>query len=142
MRAAAIHQAIYNQLNDVSVTASLSTAYDLLPAIYSDVPQALDAGNDAFFPFIVIGGNTIGPFETKDDVGGNVLAQVDLYYRGTSKIAAAAIVDAIDARLRRQALTIAGVTHITTEFESATPTPDPDGRTLHCVLLYRVLWLT
>jgi hypothetical protein len=51
------------------------------------------------------------------------------------------VVDAVDARLRRQDLSISGVTHITTELESCTFSRDPDGKTKRALILYRVLWL-
>lgn len=141
MKLDALQTALYAQLEHASVTALLSTAYAPEPAIFSDVPQSDDSENDAAFPYIVIGGDTLTPFDTKDNVGGSAIAQVDLYYRGTSKLILKQLATAVDARLRRQALTITGATHITTELESATPTPDPDGKTFRLLLLYRILWL-
>lgn len=140
MKAAALQQAIYNQLNHSSVTDLLSSAYTV-PAIFSDVPQAADSEVAANFPYVVIGGDNISPYDTKASLGGNALVQVDIYDRSDSPLTTKAIADAVDARLRRQALTISGVTHITTELESSLTVPDEDGKTLRILSLYRVLWL-
>lgn len=141
MKAAALQQAIYARLNDVSVTALLSTAYLPLPAIFTDVPQAADSERDSQFPYITIGADTITPFDDKDHPGGSAIAQIDIWSRVKSMLALKAIADAVDARLRRQALSISGVTHITTELESSTFTRDPDGKTKRALVLYRVLWI-
>lgn len=141
MKAAALQQALYDQLNDAALTGLLSTAYAPIVPIFTDVPQSDDSEDDAAFPYLVIGRDTITGYDTKDDIGGNAVVQVDLFWRGPSMLAMRAVQDAVDARLRRQSLTITGATHITTELESAVPTPDPDGKTTHVVMLYRVLWL-
>jgi hypothetical protein len=142
MKAQALNQAIYNRLNDSSVTVGLSTKYAPLLAIFSDVPQALDSGNDSYFPFITIGQNVISPYDVKSSVGGSAVVQVDIWWRGRSSIGLNELADAVDARLRRQPLAIEGATHITTELQSATPSDDPDGKTKRFLLLYSVLWLT
>lgn len=141
MKSAALQQAVYNQVNHSSVTALLSTAYAPLPAIFTDVPQAVDAENQTDFPFITIGADTITPFDDKDNPGGSAVVQVDIWHRASSMLELKAVADAVDARLRRQALSISGVTHITTELESSAFSRDPDGKTKRALLLYRVLWI-
>ena len=140
MKSAALQQAIYTRLNNTALTDLLSSAYSGV-AIFSDVPQADDSEDAADFPYVVIAGDTITAWDTKDAAGGTALVQVDIYVRSTSKLAAKAIADAVDLRLRRQPLAITGTTHITTELESMTPTTDPDGKTYRLLLLYRVIWL-
>ncbi len=142
MKAQALHQAIYNRLNNASVTGFLSTQYAPLIAIFSDVPQAMDSGQDSYFPFITIGQNVISPYDVKSSVGGSAVVQIDVWSRSRSSITINELADAIDARLRRQPLDIDGATHITTELQSATPSDDPDGKTKRVLLLYSVLWLT
>lgn len=141
MKSAALQQAIYTRLNDTSLTALLSTAYSPLPAIFTDVPQAIDAEKETQFPFITIGADTITPFDDKDNPGGNAIVQVDIWDRASSMLDLKAIADVVDARLRRQALSISGVTHITTELDSCVFTRDPDGKTKRALVLYRVLWI-
>lgn len=142
MKSAALQQAIFTRLNDASVTALLSTAYAPLSTIFTDVPQSADPEKESDFPIVVIGEGTITPYDTKDSVGGSALVQIDVWDRATSMLDLKAVCDAIDARLRRQALTISGATHITTELETVTFARDPDGKTKRALILYRVLWLT
>lgn len=142
MKSAALQQAVFTRLNDASITALLSTAYAPLPAIFTDVPQSIDAERESDFPFVTIGADTITPFDDKDAPGGNAIVQIDLWDRASSFLDLKALADAVDARLRRQALTISGATHITTELESSTFTRDPDGKTKRGLLLYRVMWIT
>ncbi len=141
MKAAELQQAIYTRLNDASVTALLSTAYAPLAAIFTDVPQAADSGSDSFFPFITIGADVINPFDSKDSQGGSAIAQIDAWDRTSSMLNVKAISGAIDARLRRQPLSISGVTHITTELQNCVFSRDPDGKTKRALILYRVLWI-
>jgi hypothetical protein len=141
MKSDDLQTAIYNRLNDSSVTSLLSTSYSPLAAIFTDVPQAADSELETAFPFITIGADTINSFDSKDDLGGSAIVQIDVWDRATSMLDLKAVVDAVDARLRRQDLSISGVTHITTELESCTFSRDPDGKTKRALILYRVLWL-
>jgi hypothetical protein len=141
MKSAALQQAVFTRLNDASVTALLSTAYAPLAAIFTDVPQAIDAEKESQFPFITIGADTINPFDDKDSPGGSGIVQVDIWDRAASMLDLKSLADVVDARLRRQALTISGVTHITTELDSCVFTRDPDGKTKRALILYRVLWI-
>jgi hypothetical protein len=137
---AALQEAIYDQLNNSSVTGLLSTAYSPLVAIFTDVPQAADSNSESFFPFITIGADIVNRYDTKDALGGSVLVQVDVWARATSMLGIKAIADAVDARLRRQALTISGAIHVETLLESATQLRDPDGKTKRMLMLYRVIY--
>lgn len=141
MKSAALQQAVFTRLNDSSVTALLSTAYAPLAAIFTDVPQSVDAEKESDFPFITIGGDTINPFDSKDNKGGSAIVQIDIWDRASSMLDLKALADVVDTRLRRQALSISGVTHITTELDSSVFTRDPDGKTKRALLLYRVLWI-
>ena len=141
MKSDDLQTAIYTRLNDSSVTSLLSTYYSPLIAIFSDVPQAADSELESAFPFITIGGDTINPFDSKDDLGGSAVVQIDVWDRATSMLDLKAVVDAIDNRLRRQPLSISGVTHITTELDSCNFSKDPDGKTKRALILYRVLWI-
>lgn len=141
MKSDDLQTAIYTRLNNSAVTSLLSTYYTPLVAIFTDVPQAADSELETAFPFITIGADTINPFDSKDDLGGSAIVQIDIWDRATSMLDLKAVVDAVDGRLRRQPLTISGVTHITTELESCTFSRDPDGKTKRALILYRVLWL-
>ena len=143
MKAAALQQAIYNRLNDASVTSLLSTAYAPLVPIFSlgSVPQSADSESDLAFPYLTFYAVSITPFDVKDKVGGSAIVQIDTWARSLSDLAVNQIGDAVDTRLRRQALSISGATHITTELVTSQLLDDPDGKTKHLVTQYRVLWL-
>lgn len=141
MNADDLQQAIYTRLNNVAVTSLLSTYYSPLPAIFTDVPQAADSELETAFPFITIGADVITPFDSKDDLGGSAVVQIDAWDRASSMLNLKALADAIDGRLRRQPLAISGVTHITTELNSCVFSRDPDGKTKRALILYRVLWI-
>lgn len=161
MKADDLQQAVYNRLTEESelaldflansslnrstpegnVTPLLSTAYLPLPAVFTDVPQAADSELESMFPFITLGGDTINPFDSKDDLGGSAIVQIDVWDRQSSMLRLKSIAEAVDARLRRQPLNISGVTHITTELDSVNFSRDPDGKTKRALILYRVLWI-
>ena len=143
MKAAALQQAVYNRLNDSSVTSLLSTAYAPLASIFTigSVPQSDNSEAETNFPYLTFNTTSITPNDTKDKVGGNSVVQIDVWARGLSNLAINQIVDAIDGRIRRADLSITGATHITTELISSIMTDDPDGKTKHVVMLYRVLFL-
>jgi hypothetical protein len=143
MKAAALQQAIYSRLNDSSITSLLSTAYSPLVPIFSlgSVPQSADSELDTAFPYITFSTPGITPFDDKDRVGGSAVVQIDVWARTLSDLSVNQIGDAIDARIRRQPLSITGATHITSELITSQLLDDPDGKTKHLVTQYRVLWL-
>jgi hypothetical protein len=140
MKAAALQNAIYARLNDASITALLSPAYGGV-AIFTDVPQPVDAETANLFPFITYKVSNIAPFDTDTEVGGRAIVQVDCWHRKASDVQLNILADEVDLRLRRQPLVIAGVDWITTELESMSFTDDPDGKTKRALLLFSVLYL-
>jgi hypothetical protein len=118
--------------------------YDPLYPVFSagSVPQSADSETDSAFPFITYHVSALQPYDTKDNLGGSALVQVDVWDRSASIRDLNGIADAVDARLRRQALTITGATHIETILESASQMPDADGKTKRMLMLYRVLFLS
>jgi len=140
MRFAALQQAVFTRLNNTAVTSLLSQTYPGV-AIFTDVPQPADGGNVGDFPYLTYSVSSVTPFDTDDETGGNAVVQVDVWYRGPSDLAMNALADAVDLRLRRQALSITGSTWITTELISRTQTDDPDGMTKRVLFLFRVTYL-
>lgn len=117
--------------------------YDPLHPVFSvgSVPQSADSESESAFPYLTFSTTSLTPNDTKDKVGGSATVQIDVWSRTLSDLAVNQIVDAIDARVRRADLSITGATHITTELISSIMTDDPDGKTKHVVILYRVLFL-
>lgn len=139
MRWAALQQAIYDKLTGNSaLVAMLSSAY-AEPAVFSRVPQAADSEDAAGFPYITMFEASGGPFDDKETVGGETLVQISVWSRGTT-LAARVIMDAVDATIRRQPLTMTDANHITTELDTSNVGYDPDGTTVRATLQYRVMW--
>jgi hypothetical protein len=136
-----LQRAVMAQLNHVSVTGKLSTAYGMA-AIFTDMPQPLDAEKPALFPFITYSISSITPFNTDTDIGGEAIVQIDCWHRGASDLPLAALADAVRARIERQPLSISGTTWITTELVSASKSDDPDGKTKRVMFLFRVVYMS
>lgn len=136
-----MQEAIYARLDHADVTGLLTTKFAPLPGIFSRVPQVPDSGADDYFPYITIGRDVTGDFSTKDTMGGSALVQIDIWSRAIREDELKDIADAVDARLRRQTLAIAGTTHITTELETTQMMDDPDGITRRIMSQYRVIYL-
>lgn len=136
----ALQQAIYNRLAAASgLTSLLSQAFLPSIAIFTDVPQSARGEDDSLFPYVTIFEASGGPFDDNETIGGDTLVQISIWSRG-SMLAARDVMDAADAAMRRQALSIAGANHITTELSTVDVGRDPDGKTIRGTLQYRVLW--
>jgi hypothetical protein len=138
MRSDELQDAFYAALNVPAVTALLVQGGAYVP-IYTSVPQTDNGEDDAEFPYISFGAETTTPFNDKDQLGGSTVAQVDIWTRELDYARCKQIGAAVRSALDRVSLGLTG--HITTEFESAVYTPDPDGKTKRGVLLFRILYL-
>lgn len=133
-----LQTAIYNRLNDVSVTALLTDDYGMA-AIFSEwAPQVTDAGDPAFFPFITFSFPSSLAFDDKLNAGQSSLVQIDIWARDNT-VLVKTIAKIVNDRLHRQVLSIAG--HITTQNEGMEFEIDPDGITRRGRLTFRVLAL-
>jgi hypothetical protein len=140
MNPAAIQQAIYNALNVTALTGLLTASYGV-SAIFTDIPQVNDAGDPAYFPLVFLSFPSSTPFDTKSNLGGSYIVQVDVWSRSNSEAQVKSIAAKVYDLLHRQPLTIAGVTHITTDIERMDFVREPDGETRRCLMQYRVLTL-
>lgn len=140
MRFAALQAAVHVRLNHSSITTLLSASYGV-PAIFTEVPQPANPGDVGLFPYITYMLSSVTPFDTDDQAGGNAVVQIDVWSRNASDVEINTIADAVDARMRRQPMTITGADHITTELVSASMTDDPDGKTKRMLMLFRVTYL-
>lgn len=107
--------------------------------IYTDPPQATESEDDSAFPYITIGPFNGAPDDTKDDDGFQILADIHIWARSNSALTWRAIGDAVyDALQKFDALSVTGANVIDCRFDSSTNFDDPDGRTKHYVLTFRV----
>jgi len=139
----AVQIAIYSALsgsNDlVALLASRINAAGM-PAIYDDVTQAGDSGNDSAFPYIVIGGDSVLDMSTDTSSGGDISVTIDVWSRYDGKRETKRIQAEIYRALHRATLTVPNHEFIGCDFDQEQPvTIDPDGHTYHGVSSFRVL---
>lgn len=144
MNPAALQEAVYDALvADATLLAALSSSWtDSLGAIdpiFADVPQE-NAEDAAFYPFISFGPHVGTPWNTKGTTGENAVIQVNVWSRAADYTQAKQIAERVHTLLHRQALTIAGQTHVETEFDSQTFSLDPDGETRRALMFFRVIY--
>ncbi len=140
MKQTAVQTALYSALSgDATLTGYLSTAWADTPAIYPDVPQE-DADDNSFFPYVTFFPVAATPWDTKSITGGDELYQIDVWSRAGDFDEGAQISDRITAILHRQDLSIAGATHVLTQFEGVDPALDADGETRRHILTFRIIY--
>lgn len=140
MNPAALQTALYGVLTgDATLVALLSTSWGV-NAIFSDVPQGDEAGDDAYFPYVTFGPETSVPFDWKGNSGAEAIVQINIWSRQNDYIQAKNIADRIHALLHKQALSISGCTHVETYFETAEFLPDPDGQTKRGRMQFRITY--
>lgn len=127
-----VQTAIYTALNGDTALG------DFVQAIYDFVPQE-DADTEADFPYIVIGEDTVVPWDTDDILGAEWTVTIHAWsrYRGQKEVKQ--ILDALYDVLHRSTLSVTGFDTITVEWEFGETLQDPDGLTHHGVQRYRLL---
>lgn len=139
MKIADLRKAAFDALNVAEITGLLSHAYAPLPPVfYGRAPQSADSGDASKFPYVTFSFPSRLAFNTKDETGTNAILQVDVWSRDQST-QCETVADVIGAALDRKPLSASG--HITTEWEGADVSDDPDGVTRHAVLRFRILAL-
>ena len=128
-----LRQALFSKLNN-----------DLSVQVWSPkAPQADDGELLSEFPYVVIVQANESPWNTKTTRGLDALVQIDAYARTTATDSAenliAGLTSDVREALERQALTVTGAHHVTTELESIIPGWEDNGKTRRAVLLFRVI---
>lgn len=107
--------------------------------IYTDVPQPDDSELDSAFPYLTIGPVAVSNIDTKSDDGISALAQVHVWHRTNSTLAVRALYNGVYAALQDyRALAVTGANVVNCLFEGADEFDDPDGKTKHGVMRFRV----
>ena len=124
----AIQTAIYNAL-----IANEALGY-AITAVYDHVPQ------DAVFPYVVIGSDTLIDWDTDNSTGFEATLTLHVWsrYRGLKECKD--IQGLIYSALHRQPLTIDGYTALDCLCEYHEADVDPDGLTRHGVQRFRVVF--
>jgi hypothetical protein len=139
MKAQDLQQGLFTRLStDAGLVAALSSIWGFVP-IFADVPE-VDGDNDAYFPYVSFGPDTLTQWDDKDINGANATVQINVWTRSGNYTQAKTIAGLIYNRLHHQQFAIAGATNITTMCESQAFTLDPDGHTRRGLLFFRVLY--
>jgi len=108
-------------------------------AIYDNVPEAVDAGNDSVFPYVTIGDDTALEWDTDTSVGKEATLTIHSWsrYRGRKEVKQ--IQGAIYDVLHLSNLIITGYYSILMRSEYSETLVDPDGLTRHGVQRFRLI---
>lgn len=99
-----------------------------------DCPQ-----KEPTYPYVIIGDDSFIPFDTDTTVGRDVIASIHIWdnYNGKKRIKS--VMGEIDALLNRANFNVTGYHLINCVFDSSDQFLEPDGKTYHGVLTYRIL---
>lgn len=122
--------AIFSRLSSYAPLSGIS--------VVDHVPQPPDTGSQPF-PYIVIGDDSFGAWDTDDSVGMDGEVVIHVWSRERGKKQVKTIQGHIYAALHRHELSISGQLLVTAEFVSSESFLDPDGLTRHGVSRFRVL---
>lgn len=135
MNLAELQQAVYDTLsNDANVSGAVV-------GIYTDTPDAAQSESDGAFPFIVIGPFIASPYDDKGANGVEVLADIHLFSRSTSALEWREVTDDIYAAMQKyDGLPVSDANVIDCRFDGSQDFRDPDGKTTHSVLTFRIVY--
>lgn len=109
------------------------------PGIYAPAPQPDDAGNNALFPYITLGEDTLNDWSTDTSSGADVVVHVHIWSRKRSWLEPKQIAAAVYSALHRQPLSTPAHDFVDCHFDGEQIIRDDDGITLHIQADYRML---
>lgn len=109
------------------------------PAIYDHVPQAQLSEDPSQFPYVVIGDDTAGEFDTDDVNGQETTVTLHIWSRYRGKKEVKQIADAIYDALHDATLAISGQNAIYCFWEFAESVPESDVLVQHEVTRFRIV---
>ena len=128
-----VQAAVYTALTgDVSLMAAVEGVYD-------NVPQAIDTGSAAAFPYVTIGEDSLAEWDTDDSLGAQGSITVHTWSRARGRKECKDIQGLVYNALTRAELVLSGYTLVTVEFEGEQSFLDPDGLTRHGVSTFRII---
>jgi hypothetical protein len=122
--------AVYNRL-----VAAMPTR-----RIYDSPPNQPDGMPDSSFPYVVIGDDTLAPFDTDDAVGTSATVTIHVWSRYNGRKEVKTILGQLYSALNRQApaLSAAGYYFIDSLYEFGDIIEEADGKTRHGVCRFRI----
>jgi hypothetical protein len=129
-----VQQVIYDTLSgDAPVSGAVGGR------IFDSVPQAVDSGSPAAFPYIVIGDDLHIAWDTDTDIGREVMVVINVWSRHSGRSEAKVIQGLVFDALDRALLTASGYNFVTCDITESSTELDPDGETRHGVQRFRIL---
>lgn len=137
-----VQKSIYSKLRvDTNLLALLAKDVNdkTKPAIYDNVPEAVDSGSDKVFPYVTIGDDTFLEWDTDNSVGKEATLTIHSWsrYRGRKEVKE--IQGAIYDCLHLSNLNITGYYSVLMLSEYSETLVDPDGLTRHGVQRFRLI---
>lgn len=129
----ALQSAIYSVLNG---DATLS---GLVVGVYDDVPQAVDSGDPAQFPYVNIGEAVHTEWDTDTSRGDDATITIHTWSRYAGRKEVKQIQGAIYDVLHRSALAVTGYATVSVDWQQSESFLDTDGETRHGVQTFRII---
>lgn len=123
----------------LAVYSRLGSVIQNVP-VYDSVPFQPDGQPQTNFPYIVIGDDTLAPWDTDEAVGTSATLTIHVWSRYLGKKEVKTILGQIYSALNRQAANLAatGYNFVDCLFEFSEIMEDIDGKTRHGVCRYRI----
>ena len=138
-----LQQAVYTALR---ADATLKTLTGTTPArVYDHVPSDVWPADGettnaaAFKPYVVVGDDTAGPFDTMTEDGAESILTIHTWSRYRGRKETKQIMSAVTDALDDVSLSVTGHTLVLLLFEFSSTFLDPDGLTRHGVQRFRAL---
>lgn len=112
---------------------------ELSVPVYDHVPQPNDSGDNALFPYVVIGDDDLSAWDTDTSQGFDGDLTIHVWSRQKGRAETKALQQQIYDALHRFDLSVSGADTITLDQSLATTMMDPDGITRHGVQRFRLL---
>lgn len=107
--------------------------------VYDAVPQAVDSGDDDAFPYVTIGDDSLGEFDTDTSIGFDTDVTVHVWSRYRGRREVKEIQQSIYDAIHLQPISVPGSHFVMALFQSATSFMDADGITRHGVTIFRIV---
>lgn len=123
----ALQRGLYTHLQAALVSLGVS--------VYDHVPDA----DNAAFPYVNIGDDEVGEYDTDDSLGYDAVLTLHTWSRERGRSETKRIQDELYRVLHRSSLAVGGAKTVTVDFQSSESFLDEDGLTRHGVSRFRVL---
>ena len=134
MKGRQLQQGIYDALTGNGALMAIITG------VYADIQPPNLPEDDAAFPYVVIGNDSLAASDTKTTNGVRAALQIDVWSRQNNLTEAKDVGSAVYDVLQKADLAIEGANHILTRATGQDYSTDPDGHTKRGLLTFVVLY--